>query len=218
MCRLVHSECISSQDPFPDKAQRNVAQRLDKAGIGLFTILLITLLLALGQIAEKGIANIMSLAAVAVFFILLWLFFISIERRAEQPLMPLRLFVRPIIAIASTSLFVTGIGMFGSVLLVPLFLQSIMGVSATSGALLTPLILTVAAASVVGGMTISHTKIQGFDHDRSNPDDRRNFLPFAHQCWYEHGDNHQLYDHLRNRYGARTANLSDRGAERGITG
>ena len=140
------------------KPKGMLAQRLDKAGIVLFTTLLTTLLLALGQIAEKGLANLMSLAAVAVFFILLWLF-ISAERRAEQPLMPLRLFVRPIIAIASTSLFVTGIGMFGSVLVVPLFLQSIMGVSpAASGILLTPLILTVAAASVVGGITISHTK------------------------------------------------------------
>ena len=140
------------------KSKQMLAQRLDKAGIALFIILFITLLFGLGQIAGKGITDLMSLAAVATFIIVLWLF-ICTERKAEQPLMPLRLFVRPIIAIASISLFVTGIGMFGSVLLVPLFLQSIMAVSpAASGALLTPLILTVAGASVVGGMTISRTK------------------------------------------------------------
>lgn len=144
---------------FPARKRTEAGiQRLDIAGITVFTTLLVTLLLALGWIAESGLSSQHGAIALASFTALL-LLFIAVERKAQHPLMPLSLFVRPVIAIASISLFVTGIGMFGSVLLIPLFLQSVMGLSATiSGALLTPLIITVAGSSVAGGICLSRTK------------------------------------------------------------
>jgi len=53
---------------------------------------------------------------------------------------------------------VLGIGMFGTIIYLPLFMQGVLGVSATqSGNLLTPLLMGVVVASIVGGQTISRT-------------------------------------------------------------
>ncbi len=120
--------------------------------------MLLSLLLGLSWTAEHGFTD-PRVAISLVIALVSGIGFVPIELKAEQPLMPIALFVQPIIAISSISLFVTGIGMFGSVLLIPLFLQTVMGVSAAaSGALLTPLILTVAVTSIIGGQVISHTK------------------------------------------------------------
>jgi len=143
---------------FAGKRVNEAGARIDYAGIAAFTGMLLSLLLALGSIADRSVSPATITVSLAIALALLILF-IRIECKASHPLMPLPLFIQPIIAISSISLFVTGIGMFGSVLLIPLFLQIAMGVSAaTSGALLTPLILTVAASSVAGGVIISKTK------------------------------------------------------------
>jgi len=143
---------------FPKVAQGRRKVKLDFLGIMVFTAFLVPLLVGLGWVEEYD--HIAAPVVVAfIFSAVMACLFIPIELRAEQPLMPVMLFLKPIIAISSISLFVTGIGLFGSILLIPLFLQAVVGVSAaTSGALLTPLILAVAAASVLGGLSLSHSK------------------------------------------------------------
>jgi MFS family permease len=54
--------------------------------------------------------------------------------------------------------FVLGIGMFGVIIYLPLFMQGVLGVSATqSGNLLTPLMMGAVIGSIVGGQTVSRT-------------------------------------------------------------
>jgi EmrB/QacA subfamily drug resistance transporter len=143
---------------FPGTKQQQLAVRIDGTGIVLFCIMLASLLIGLGLIPEFGLTGVPVLASLGVSIVCAAIF-VPVECRASHPLMPLALFTQPIIAISSASLFVTGTGMFGSVLLIPLFLQSVKGVSAAvSGALLSPLILTAAVASVVGGLIISRSK------------------------------------------------------------
>jgi EmrB/QacA subfamily drug resistance transporter len=143
---------------FPKVVHRRQPVKLDVLGIVVFSAFLVPMLIGLGWVAEFGYQSAPALVAL-IFSAVMACTFIFIELRAEQPLMPVFLFLQPLIAISSISLFVTGIGLFGSILLIPLFLQAVVGVTAaTSGALLTPLILAVAAASVVGGLSISHTK------------------------------------------------------------
>src|SRR6202007_2079363 len=80
------------------------------------------------------------------------------ESVAAQPIIPLMLFHHPIIGVCSLASFVLGIGMFGTIIYLPLFMQGVLGVSATqSGNLLTPLLLGVVVASIIGGQAISRT-------------------------------------------------------------
>lgn len=84
--------------------------------------------------------------------------FVAWERRASEPIMPLSLFRNRTFAASQLALFVTGAGMFGAIIFVPLYAQGVLGVSATSsGALLTPLMLSLIAASVIAGQIVSRT-------------------------------------------------------------
>ncbi len=82
-----------------------------------------------------------------------------IEKHNSTPLIPWHLFTQPLIAISYASVAVIGVGMFGSILLIPLFLIVTRGMSASAaGMFLSPLILVVAAGSVAGGFAVSHLR------------------------------------------------------------
>jgi predicted MFS family arabinose efflux permease len=84
--------------------------------------------------------------------------FLYTETRASEPVIPLVLFRNPIIAICSVCAFVLGMGMFGVIIYLPLFMQGVLGVSATqSGNLLTPLMMGAVIGSITGGQTVSRT-------------------------------------------------------------
>ncbi|MEE9286229.1 MAG: MDR family MFS transporter [Dehalococcoidia bacterium] len=84
--------------------------------------------------------------------------FVFIEARAKDPLLPLWLFKSSIFTLSMISVFVTGIGMFGGVIFIPLFVQSVIGTSATtSGLVLTPMMLCVVVGSTLSGQIISRT-------------------------------------------------------------
>src|SRR5205085_4211112 len=84
--------------------------------------------------------------------------FLYVESKASEPVIPLALFTNPIIAICSVCAFVLGMGMFGVIIYLPLFMQGVLGVSATqSGNLLTPLMMGAVVGSIVGGQTVSRT-------------------------------------------------------------
>ena len=84
--------------------------------------------------------------------------FLYVESAAPEPVIPLVLFRDPIIASARSASFVLGIGMFGVIIYLPLFMQGVLGVSATqSGNLLTPLMMGAVVGSIVGGQAVSRT-------------------------------------------------------------
>ena len=84
--------------------------------------------------------------------------FVAWERRAPEPLLPLRLFRRRAIASAEVALFALGAATFGTVTFVPLFVQGVLRESATSaGAVLTPLMLSWIGAGIVAGQIVSRT-------------------------------------------------------------
>lgn len=90
--------------------------------------------------------------------IVLLLLFIGQELRASDPLLPLPLFRERSLAVGSGVLFIVGIGMFGAIAFLPLYLQVVEGVSPTmSGLRLVPLMLGLIGASVGSGRYISET-------------------------------------------------------------
>ena len=84
--------------------------------------------------------------------------FIVNEARATEPIIPLSLFRNSIIAVCSLCSFLLGAGMFGAVIYLPLFMQGVLGTSATqSGNLLTPLLIGAVVGAIIGGQTVSRT-------------------------------------------------------------
>lgn len=96
---------------------------------------------------------IVGLAITAVGLLGLFLFQ---ERRAAEPILPLRLFRNRVFTITSAAGFIVGLAMFGGIIFLPLFLQVVTGVSATdSGLLLVPLMAGILTTSIVSGHRIS---------------------------------------------------------------
>ena len=84
--------------------------------------------------------------------------FVLQERRAAEPILPLDLFRNRTFAVAQIALFGIGAAIFGTIMFVPLFVQQVLGESATSsGAVLTPLMLGWIASSAASGQIVSRT-------------------------------------------------------------
>lgn len=84
--------------------------------------------------------------------------FLFQERRAAEPLVPLRLFGIPVVRTTTILSALMGTAMFGGTVFMPLFLQVVTGASATtSGLLLLPMMAGVLAGSTISGRVVSHT-------------------------------------------------------------
>jgi EmrB/QacA subfamily drug resistance transporter len=142
---------------FPHMKPRGTHRQLDWAGFVTLIGSVVPLLLALTWATRYGwtSARVMSLLALSVVMLVTLLY---AESRAAEPIIPLTLFSHPVIGLCSAAAFVLGMGMFGTIIYLPLFMQGVLGVSATqSGNLLTPLLMGVVVGSIIGGQTISRT-------------------------------------------------------------
>ena len=84
--------------------------------------------------------------------------FLWTEAHADEPIIPRSLFGNPIFTIAVVVTFLTSIVMFGGIMFIPLFVQGVIGSSATNaGMTLIPVLLSGVAAAIVAGQIISRT-------------------------------------------------------------
>lgn len=82
--------------------------------------------------------------------------FVVIEQRAEEPILSLDLFKNRIFTVTNIVGFLMGLGMFGSLMFLPLFLQGVIGVSATSsGNTMLPMMFAMIGASTLGGWLVT---------------------------------------------------------------
>lgn len=94
----------------------------------------------------------------AVAGVVLAVVFVLIERRVEEPIVPLELFRVPVFRVSSSLSFLVGGALLGPITVLPLFFQAVNGVSPTeSGTRMLPLLLSVPAASVFAGQMITRT-------------------------------------------------------------
>lgn len=136
---------------------RRRSHRIDLLGATLLVAAVTCLLLAAVQGGEGGPGSSTTLALAGVGVVLGGLFLLQ-ERRAPEPILPLNLFRDRIVWVSSAILFLVGATMFGSIVFLPLFLQAVLGVTATSsGLLLLPLMLGIVTTSVLSGRLISRT-------------------------------------------------------------
>lgn len=84
--------------------------------------------------------------------------FLAVERRAAEPVLPLRLLRDRIFAVASAESLIVGFALFGSVTFLPLYFQTADAASPTGAGLrLIPLMLGVLVMSIVSGQVITRT-------------------------------------------------------------
>ncbi len=133
--------------------RRQTRPAIDYAGAAVLMVAITLLMLAL---VEGGASistllsprNLLLLAGAAAFTLL----FVWIEMRAQDPIVPFKLFRNRVVLVSIVAGFLAGVAMFGAITFVPLFAQGALGASATeAGSLLTPLMLSWVSLSVVGG-------------------------------------------------------------------
>jgi len=84
------------------------------------------------------------------------LIFIFQESRAKEPILPLALFKNHTFSVTSFMAFIIGAGMFGAIIMLPLYLQIVKGDSATSAGLkLIPFMIGIVTMSIVSGKLIT---------------------------------------------------------------
>ncbi len=136
--------------------RRHTDHRVDYLGAGLLTagVSAIILLTTWGG-NEYGWGSPTILGLGAGGLVLLGAF-VAQERRAAEPIIPMRLFSGRVFNVASALAFLVGLGMFGTIIFIPLYLQLVYGASATSSGLrMLPLIIGLLVASIASGRTIS---------------------------------------------------------------
>ena len=136
-----------------DQLHSHARPVVDYAGAALLTGSVVSLLLGLtlspgasSGVNETSSSWILILVALALLIALLW-----VESRAADPILPLHLFRERLFAVSITHGVLTGWAMFGSISFVPLFVQSVLGTSATqAGITVSPMLLGWVTASIIG--------------------------------------------------------------------
>jgi EmrB/QacA subfamily drug resistance transporter len=114
---------------------RPVAARVDWAGAALLFGGTTALLIALGGAAESIVFWLTTTAVLIASFVV-------VEKRTEHPILPVDLFRHAVVSRSLVVVFMTGMALFGAIAFIPLFVQAVMGGSATeAGQVLTPLFL-----------------------------------------------------------------------------
>ncbi|MGI8926049.1 MAG: MDR family MFS transporter [Tepidiformaceae bacterium] len=132
--------------------------KIDFAGAALLSLASVLLLLAFewaGKRYDWDSAQIIGLVAAALT---LTGAFIYQESRHPEPILPLHLFRNRTFVLSNLSVFLFGMGMFGALQYLGLFVQTALGASATaSGVIATPQALGLLGASVIGGQAIARS-------------------------------------------------------------
>jgi EmrB/QacA subfamily drug resistance transporter len=130
---------------------------LDLRGAALLGAGTSTLLLGLVWSRDHGWGSTQVLGAFALAVLLL-ISFAFVERRAPEPILPFDLLRNPTVATGVICTGLAAMAFVGTIAYVPLFVQGVIGTSATaSGVVLTPFIVAAVVTSTLSGQWVSRT-------------------------------------------------------------
>jgi EmrB/QacA subfamily drug resistance transporter len=145
---------------FPALAPaRSGSSQIDWLGALTLVGATVPLLLALSLGGSNGFAwdsagtlGLLALSAV------LTIAFVLVESRAAEPLIAPALFKNRTFTLSIITVLLVGVGMFGAMINIPLFIQGVQGDSATnSGNAITPMMMVMIVVSIVSGQIVSRT-------------------------------------------------------------
>ncbi|HWU31947.1 MAG TPA: MFS transporter, partial [Marmoricola sp.] len=132
--------------------------RVDWMGAVALVICLVPLLVVAEQGREWGWSSGRSLACFAIGLVGLVLFIVIEARMKLEALIPLKLFTIKAASVTIVASVIVGMGMFGGMMLLPLYMQIVHGASPTqSGFLMLPMVAGMMSASLISGRIISKT-------------------------------------------------------------
>ena len=151
---------------FPDIRPTEGKRQLDYLGMALLILAIVPLLIGLSWAGVQypwtapQVITALSVSGVAAVL------FVVVELRVPEPIMPLSIYRDRIVSLSLIAVFLTGFGMFGGVIFIPLFFQGVLGASATSsGSFLTPMLLSMVVTAALSGQALSrlggHYRFQG---------------------------------------------------------
>jgi EmrB/QacA subfamily drug resistance transporter len=134
------------------------AARVDWPGALTLTVGLVPLLLVAEQGRAWGWLSVDALVCYLIVVVGLGLFLLVERHYGDDALLPLRFFRNRVFGIGTAASWIVGMGMFGGVSALPLYLQIVKGVSPTESGMLTlPLVLGIMSMSTFSGQVISRT-------------------------------------------------------------
>jgi EmrB/QacA subfamily drug resistance transporter len=132
--------------------------KIDFAGALALTVTLVPLLLVAEQGRSWGWTSDRSIACYVIGVIGLVAFLLAERRIGDDALLPLRLFRRKTFSIGSTLNLIIGMGMFGGLAALPLYLQIVKEHTPTeAGLLMLPMTAGLMSGSIISGQFISRT-------------------------------------------------------------
>ncbi len=132
--------------------------RIDWPGAIALVVALVPLLTVAQQGREWGWGSHRSIACYVIAAVGLAAFLLAEHRFGDDALLPLRLFRNSVFSVTSLAGVIIGMGMFGGIAVLPLYLQIVKGASPTKAGLLTvPLVIGIMAASILAGQVTAKT-------------------------------------------------------------
>lgn len=143
---------------FPKITPEVESRKLDYAGMVTLILAVTPILLALSWGGVQYAWASPQVLGFLAFGLAMGVAFIVIESKTDSPIMPLEIYRNRMVAVSLIATFLTGFGMFGAIIFIPLFFQGVLGASATSsGSFLTPMMLGIVFGATLSGQLLSRT-------------------------------------------------------------
>jgi EmrB/QacA subfamily drug resistance transporter len=132
--------------------------RIDYVGAVALVLGIASLLIVSEQGRDWGWGSARALACYLIGALLLGLFVIQERRVGDEAILPLAMFRHPVFSVASLMNFIIGMGMFGGIICLPLYMQIVKGFSPTkSGLSLMPLMVGMMVVAMSSGLITAKT-------------------------------------------------------------
>lgn len=138
--------------------KNNTKKVIDYSGALTLIAALVPLLLAFSWAGKNYAWGSVQILGMLGFSVLMLAIFVLLENKAVEPIIPLSLFKNSIFVTSIIAGFLASALMFSAVMFIPLFVQEVMGSSATSsGMITTPMMVSQVLAGIITGQLISRT-------------------------------------------------------------
>ncbi|MEU0602344.1 MDR family MFS transporter [Streptomyces sp. NPDC006393] len=152
---IVALAVIAAALRIPRKSQQHVIDYLGTLLIASVATCLVLVASLGGTTWGWGSPQVIGLAVMGV---VLAVVFVAVERRAAEPVLPLKLFRVRTFTLSAVISFIVGFAMFGAMTYLPTFLQVVRGISPTlSGVHMLPMVVGMLLASTGSGQIVSRT-------------------------------------------------------------
>ncbi|MFT8351730.1 MDR family MFS transporter [Clostridium saccharoperbutylacetonicum] len=143
---------------FPSYKETQERKKIDYMGAASLIISLVPMLLALTWGGKTYAWSSIQIIGILVFSIIMLVVFGFIETKASDPIIPMSLFQNSIFNFSAIEMFLLNAVLMGSSIFIPLFLQGVIGSTASkSGAIITPMLVSLIVGVITTGLLVSKT-------------------------------------------------------------